>query len=93
MRSSLASSSSSSASVGGCNMVTVVMFINFFPCFFPQGFDYEMCHSGLISDIGTNSNGRNTPAPQSGGAVQKSTRPWHDFGRQNEADKIQIPKL
>lgn len=23
----------------------------------------------------------------------RSSRPWHDFGRQNDADKIQIPKM
>ncbi|CAG7815446.1 unnamed protein product [Allacma fusca] len=57
----------------------------------PQGFEYEpICHPGIITEINPNSSsGRNTPAPQ-----QKSARPWHhDFGRQNEADKIQIPKL
>lgn len=26
-----------------------------------------------------------TPSPRS--------RPWHDFGRQNDADKVQIPKM
>jgi transcription factor CP2-like protein len=54
-----------------------------------QGFDYnDICHPGLIcGDSSSGTNGRTTPSQP------KSTRPWHDFGRQSEADKIQIPKL
>ena len=38
---------------------------------------------GLVSSGAT--------TPNSNG--QPRSRPWHDFGRQNDADKIQIPKL
>ena len=36
------------------------------------------------------SSGSTTPNSQTNPA---RSRPWHDFGRQNDADKIQIPKL
>ncbi|XP_052738848.1 protein grainyhead isoform X5 [Bicyclus anynana] len=36
--------------------------------------------------------GRGTPSAHHSPA-QPRTRPWHDFGRQNDADKIQIAKL
>ncbi|CAL8087869.1 unnamed protein product [Orchesella dallaii] len=55
------------------------------------GFEYNECPIGIVNDVsGPNSNsngGRTTPA------APKSTRPWHEFGRQSETDKIQIPKL
>ncbi|XP_063928371.1 protein grainyhead isoform X2 [Zophobas morio] len=37
---------------------------------------------------------RNSSSSQSPGSQTTSrSRPWHDFGRQNDADKIQIPKI
>lgn len=40
--------------------------------------------------------GQNSPTTSLGGTSANGTtrsRPWHDFGRQNDADKIQIPKM
>lgn len=39
--------------------------------------------------------GQNSPTTSisSNPASTRSSRPWHDFGRQNDADKIQIPKI
>lgn len=38
--------------------------------------------------------GQNSPTTSIGGASQTTrSRPWHDFGRQNDADKVQIPKM
>lgn len=42
--------------------------------------------------------GQNSPTTSLGGNSANGTpatrsRPWHDFGRQNDADKIQIPKM
>jgi hypothetical protein len=65
---------------------------------FEQGFDYnEMVGQSLMGEMsGGSSNagsatGRSTPA--STPSQQKATRPWHEFGRTSETDKIQIPKL
>ncbi|XP_011296634.1 protein grainyhead isoform X6 [Musca domestica] len=41
--------------------------------------------------------GQNSPTTSLGGTSANGSatrsRPWHDFGRQNDADKIQIPKI
>ncbi|XP_050323639.1 protein grainyhead isoform X4 [Bactrocera neohumeralis] len=40
--------------------------------------------------------GQNSPTTSLGGSTPNGatrSRPWHDFGRQNDADKIQIPKI
>ncbi|XP_071443268.1 protein grainyhead [Hetaerina americana] len=38
--------------------------------------------------------GAGTASPGVGGATAGGrSRPWHDFGRQNDADKVQIPKV
>lgn len=40
--------------------------------------------------------GQNSPTTSLTGATGQATtrsRPWHDFGRQNDADKVQIPKM
>lgn len=41
--------------------------------------------------------GQNSPTTSLGGTSANGSatrsRPWHDFGRQNDADKIQIPKM
>lgn len=60
---------------------------------------------GVASGVGDGSDGSRSP-PLSGGEHSKSSgggspsctpssrsRPWHDCNRQNEPDKIQIPKL
>lgn len=54
-----------------------------------QSFDYtDLCQaSGMLSEQ------RLAGGPQAAGQTQNRSRPWHDFGRQNDADKIQIPKL
>ncbi|KAK9890438.1 hypothetical protein WA026_010524 [Henosepilachna vigintioctopunctata] len=59
-----------------------------------QSFDYtELCqtNSSLLDPLSLSqrSNSSNSPGAQ---ATSRS-RPWHDFGRQNDADKIQIPKI
>lgn len=67
------------------------------------GFDYgDMVGTALLPEGagsgGSNPGsvtGRSTPAGQSSASngSQKATRPWHEFGRSSETDKIQIPKL
>ncbi|KAJ8736372.1 hypothetical protein PYW08_007028 [Mythimna loreyi] len=53
-----------------------------------QSFDYTViCQQPGVED------GRATPAAHHSPAQAPRTRPWHDFGRQNDADKIQIAKL
>ncbi|XP_046662344.1 protein grainyhead isoform X3 [Homalodisca vitripennis] len=50
-----------------------------------QSFDYsEMCGTPLLEGAAQRAN------PTAPGA---RSRPWHDFGRQSDADKIQIPKV
>ncbi|CAB0000972.1 unnamed protein product [Nesidiocoris tenuis] len=52
-----------------------------------DSFDYsEMCGGPLLGEASRGSTG-------SQGSGGPRTRPWHDFGRQNDADKIQIPKI
>ncbi|XP_070496372.1 protein grainyhead isoform X4 [Chironomus tepperi] len=73
-----------------------------------QSFDYtELCQQPMdngaipVSVTGiqrTTVNvhgGQNSPTTSisSNPASTRSSRPWHDFGRQNDADKIQIPKI
>ncbi|KAG5893976.1 hypothetical protein JTB14_006579 [Gonioctena quinquepunctata] len=59
-----------------------------------QSFDYtELCQSNptLLDPLSLPQ--RNSSSSQSpGGHSTSRSRPWHDFGRQNDADKIQIPK-
>ncbi|KAL4712651.1 hypothetical protein ACJJTC_007948 [Scirpophaga incertulas] len=52
-----------------------------------QSFDYTV----ICQQPGEE--GRGTPAAHHSPAQPPRTRPWHDFGRQNDADKIQIAKL
>lgn len=60
-----------------------------------QQFDYtDLCQAGpLLSDPALAA--QRAAAGQSPGHSNAGgrSRPWHDFGRQNDADKIQIPKL
>ncbi|GJQ68080.1 grh [Trypoxylus dichotomus] len=60
-----------------------------------QSFDYtELCQnsSGLLDPLSLSQ--RNNASTQSPGSqTSNRSRPWHDFGRQNDADKIQIPKI
>ncbi|KAJ8938291.1 hypothetical protein NQ318_020350 [Aromia moschata] len=60
-----------------------------------QSFDYtELCqtNSTLLDPLSLSQ--RSNSSSQSPGAQPTSrSRPWHDFGRQNDADKIQIPKI
>lgn len=44
----------------------------------------QVQRGALVSSAAANPNPNPNP-PRS--------RPWHDFGRQNDADKIQIPKM
>ncbi|XP_058122240.1 protein grainyhead [Anopheles ziemanni] len=41
----------------------------------------------------TTSLGGTTAVAVAGAAAAPRSRPWHDFGRQNDADKVQIPKI
>ncbi|XP_026319803.1 protein grainyhead isoform X5 [Hyposmocoma kahamanoa] len=53
-----------------------------------KSFDYSViCPQSSVGE-----DGRGTPAHHSPSQAPR-TRPWHDFGRQNDADKIQIAKL
>lgn len=74
-----------------------------------QSFDYtELCQpmtidnggipvsvSGIQRTAVSVHGGQNSPTTSisSNPASTRSSRPWHDFGRQNDADKIQIPKM
>ncbi|XP_054277620.1 protein grainyhead isoform X2 [Macrosteles quadrilineatus] len=52
-----------------------------------QSFDYgEMCGTPLLE-------GSQRSSSSASPAVGARSRPWHDFGRQSDADKIQIPKV
>ncbi|KAB0801101.1 hypothetical protein PPYR_05455 [Photinus pyralis] len=60
-----------------------------------QSFDYtELCQTNpsLLDPLSMSQRGVVTTA-QSGAQTGSRSRPWHDFGRQNDADKIQIPKI
>nr|XP_015834450.1 PREDICTED: protein grainyhead isoform X2 [Tribolium castaneum] len=59
-----------------------------------KNYEYpEICPNPNILDPLTISQ-RNSSSSQSPGSQSTSrSRPWHDFGRQNDADKIQIPKI
>lgn len=77
--------------------------------FLQQSFDYtELCQpisldggaipvsvTGLQRGNISVHGGQNSPTTSisSNPASTRSSRPWHDFGRQNDADKIQIPKM
>ncbi|KAF9816185.1 hypothetical protein SFRURICE_003736 [Spodoptera frugiperda] len=54
-----------------------------------QSFDYTV----ICQQPGVGEDGRGTPSAHHSPAQAPRTRPWHDFGRQNDADKIQIAKL
>lgn len=61
-----------------------------------QSFDYaEMCQTPLLGDpAGSRASvGPAGHSPASTTGAPSRSRPWHDFGRQNDADKIQIPKV
>ncbi|XP_037927042.1 protein grainyhead isoform X3 [Hermetia illucens] len=69
----------------------------------------ELCQSGTLLDgngaipVSVNNiqrtvnvhAGQNSPTTSLGNGSHPASRsrPWHDFGRQNDADKIQIPKI
>ncbi|KAF4520307.1 hypothetical protein B566_EDAN004367, partial [Ephemera danica] len=60
-----------------------------------------MCQAPLLSDplaqqrsASANSVVSGTGASTAGSVTSGGrSRPWHDFGRQNDADKVQIPKV
>ncbi|CAG4964918.1 unnamed protein product [Colias eurytheme] len=54
-----------------------------------QSFEYTV----ICQQPGVGEDGRGTPAAHHSPAQAPRTRPWHDFGRQNDADKIQIAKV
>lgn len=65
--------------------------LNAYFLFFFQSFEYsDMCPGPLLTESGCP---RASSAHSSPGTVPARSRPWHDFGRQNDADKIQIPKV
>lgn len=61
-----------------------------------QSFDYtDLCGGQSVLDPMSVRGQGQSPGPQSapGQPPPARSRPWHDFGRQNDADKIQIPKV
>ncbi|CAH0562064.1 unnamed protein product [Brassicogethes aeneus] len=59
-----------------------------------KSFDYtELCQSNAILDPLSLSQRSNSSSASPGAQPTSRSRPWHDFGRQNDADKIQIPKI
>ncbi|XP_072401779.1 protein grainyhead isoform X3 [Diabrotica undecimpunctata] len=61
----------------------------------PKSFDYaELCqtNSSLLDPLSL-SQRSNSSSQSPGNQTTSRSRPWHDFGRQNDADKIQIPKI
>ncbi|XP_037043523.1 protein grainyhead isoform X4 [Bradysia coprophila] len=72
-----------------------------------QSFDYtELCQPATLLDangtipVSVNTLQRvnlhasqSSPTTSIGSQPSSRSRPWHDFGRQNDADKIQIPKI
>ncbi|XP_030748453.1 protein grainyhead-like isoform X2 [Sitophilus oryzae] len=59
-----------------------------------QSFDYtELCqtNSTLLDPLSLSQRSNSSQSP--GAQPSSRSRPWHDFGRQNDADKIQIPKI
>ncbi|XP_049824299.1 protein grainyhead isoform X4 [Aethina tumida] len=60
-----------------------------------KSFDYtELCQTNatLLDPLSLSQRGSsNSGSP--GSQPTSRSRPWHDFGRQNDADKIQIPKI
>lgn len=86
----------------------IISFIKIYT-FFSQSFDYtELCQpigmesgpipvsvTGIQRTAVSVHGGQNSPTTSisSNPASTRSSRPWHDFGRQNDADKIQIPKM
>ncbi|XP_076260960.1 grainy head isoform X5 [Rhynchophorus ferrugineus] len=60
----------------------------------PKSFDYtELCqtNSTLLDPLSLSQRSNSSQSP--GSQPTSRSRPWHDFGRQNDADKIQIPKI
>ncbi|KAL3289789.1 hypothetical protein HHI36_023182 [Cryptolaemus montrouzieri] len=59
-----------------------------------KSFDYtELCqtNSSLLDPLSLSQRSNSSTSP--GAQATSRSRPWHDFGRQNDADKIQIPKI
>ncbi|XP_045482886.1 protein grainyhead isoform X3 [Harmonia axyridis] len=59
-----------------------------------KSFDYtDLCqtNSSLLDPLSLSQRSSNSNSP--GNQATSRSRPWHDFGRQNDADKIQIPKV
>ncbi|KAI1287614.1 Protein grainyhead [Halotydeus destructor] len=48
---------------------------------------------GTPGSVGSNSNSATTPTPSGPGGKQSNRRSWHEYGRNSEADKVQIPKI
>lgn len=46
----------------------------------------------VVNTVNTNSNGSNS-STTTGGSSTKSRRTWHEYGRNSEVDKVQIPKV
>jgi hypothetical protein len=85
------------------------VFFSFFLLPIFQSFDYtELCQPALLDansatipvsvstiqrGVVTVHGGQNSPTTSIGSNSTTRSRPWHDFGRQNDADKVQIPKM
>ncbi|KAJ9579372.1 hypothetical protein L9F63_024522, partial [Diploptera punctata] len=53
----------------------------------------DLCQQPLLSDPTLVAQRVAAGQSPGQGSTGGRSRPWHDFGRQNDADKIQIPKL
>ncbi|XP_057669573.1 protein grainyhead isoform X3 [Diorhabda carinulata] len=60
-----------------------------------KSFDYaELCQTNpTLLDPLSLSQRSNSSSQSPGNQPTSRSRPWHDFGRQNDSDKIQIPKI
>ena len=76
-----------------CHRDSDLLYQNSF--FFLQQFDYaDLCQAGpLLSEQALAAQRAAAGQSPGQGTTGGRSRPWHDFGRQNDADKIQIPKL
>jgi transcription factor CP2-like protein len=69
-----------------------------------KNFDYNEFNQQVVLDNGTLPvpvagiqrnvhSSQNSPTTSLNSNPPSRSRPWHDFGRQNDADKVQIPKI
>jgi hypothetical protein len=54
---------------------------------------YAICPPFQEAPSGNPNPGQNSPTTSLTNSTPSRSRPWHDFGRQNDVDKVQIPKM